>query len=459
MNFLDDKFLLDSDFACELYHNYSRKMPIYDYHCHLSAQEIYENKQFNNLYDVWLKEDHYKWRLMRFSGIDEQYITGQSNPYEKFLAYVTAIEYAIDNPLYHWSHLELRRCFGVGDIIKQSNAKMIWDKVNSSIKDNEYSPRKAIEQFDVDTIITTDEVYSSLYYHKLLSEDKSFKTSVLPSFRADKIISFDRNTIMKLQEIRGKITNLRELINALTMQMDLFNANGAIVADLGFESINYIECDYNTANNIFINWWVEGIRLSDKELDKYKTFMVKYLLKEYYKRSWAVLIHIGAKRDNNTALSESIGPNIGCDSISEKPYIDGLFKILDDLNQEDVLGKTVFFNLNPQDNYILTTNIGNFASIKAQMQLGISWWFSDSKIGIERMMGEYASLSNLGNFLGMLTDSRSFISYTRHEYFRRILCNYIANLVIKGEYPNDKVLLKNIITNISFNNAKQFFTK
>lgn len=457
MQFLDKDFLLKSEIARDLFENHSKDLPIYDYHCHLSAQEIYEDKEFNNLYEIWLKGDHYKWRLMRFNGVNESIITGNVDPYQCFRAYVDTLERAIDNPLYHWSHLELRRCFNINDVIKSSNAQMIWDKANKFISDNKYSPRKAIAQFNVDAIVTTEEVFSDLKYHKLIREDSSFKSRVLPSFRGDKIVNLDMNTIDKMGEITGgKIDKLDELLLRILIQLDRFKELGAVVADMAFEGFEYAECDLSCAYEIY-DKAVKGSYITPDELRAYQSFMMLFLMREYYKRGWAVLLHIGAKRNNNTKGFKTLGADVGYDSVSDKNYIEGVNRVMDELVKEDILGKTIVYNLNPADNYLIATNIGNYASSKAKMQMGISWWFVDNKYGIIRMMEDYASLSHLGNFLGMLTDSRSFISYTRHEYFRRILCNYIANLVEGGEYPDDKELYCRIIEDISYNNAKRYF--
>ncbi len=456
MGFIKDAFMLRSEIAVELF-SQCKNLPICDYHCHLSAEEIYNDETFQSIYAVWLKGDHYKWRLMRLNGVPEKYITNVSDEYESFLKYCATLELAIDSPLYHWSHLELLRCFNISDTITLRNAPMIWEKAEAFIAQNNYSPREAISQFNVTSIVTTEEVYCDLKWHQLLAEDKSFKAKVLPAFRADKIILLDLTTIHKLASVTGgEIADLSDMIARLNIQLDRFVALGAIVCDLGIDGFTYIDCDLITATGIY-NKAMNQENLTASERLQFASFMTLSLLREYYTRGLAVQIHVGASRNNNSLLFDTLGADIGCDSISTKPYIDGLTKLFDILTIEGLLGKTMVYNLNPNDNYIVATMLGNFASEKARMQLGMAWWFADNKYSIIRMLNDYSSLGHLGSFIGMLTDSRSFLSYTRHEYFRRILCNHIAELVIAGEYPNDLRLLVNLVKGISYNNAIGYF--
>lgn len=459
MGFLDKNFLMKSELARSLFNRYCKDLPIYDYHCHLSSEDIYNDKPFNNLYEVWLKGDHYKWRLMRFNGIREDKITGDVDPYECFVSYVKSVERAIDNPLYHWSHLELKRCFNIDEVINTENMDIIWNKANDYITKNQYSPRKAIREFKVDTIITTDEASATLEYHRLIANDKNFKTRVLPAMRADKIVNLDQLAIKKLGEVTGgDIFDLSDMQQRLINQINMFDKAGAVVSDMAFEGFYYCPCDYEVASKVY-NKAAANEKLSIQDIDHFKTYMMLFLMREYYGKDWAVQLHIGAKRNNNTALYNRLGADVGADSISDNNYIEGINRLFDQLSSEKILGKTICYNLNPTDNYQLLTTLGNFANDKARMQMGIAWWFNDNKYGIERMMKDYASLSHFGNFLGMLTDSRSFISYTRHEFFRRLLCNYVASLVEDGEYPNDIKLLGELVQNISFGNAIHYFTK
>jgi glucuronate isomerase len=458
MVFMDERFLLHSDLAAELY-DAASELPIYDFHCHLSPEEIYQDREFKNLYEIWLKGDHYKWRLMRFHGIPEDGITGNASDYDKYLNYVKTLERAIDNPLYHWSHLELRRCFGVTETICTANAEIIWEKANAFIKSTGYSPKKAMKAFKVHTVVTTDEIFSDLKYHKLIQEDKTFGTRVLPAYRADKVVNLDKVAIEKLGVVTGgPIGTLKDLESRIRKQLEHFATMGAVLADMAFEGFEYELAGDDEAAEIFTKF-LQGKFLNESERRKYGTYITLFLLREYYSRGWAVLLHIGAKRNNNTNIFNSLGADTGADSVSGLNYLTGVNKLLDRLNSEGVLGNTLMFNLNPADNYKVVTTLGNFASSKARMQAGIAWWFVDNKHGIRRFLEDYASLSHLGDFLGMLTDSRSFVSYPRHEYFRRILADYIAELALKGEIPDDKDYLEGIIGDISYFNAVKFFDK
>jgi len=457
MAFINDNFLLHSDLSKKLYNDFCKDLPIYDYHCHLSAEEIYRDEKFSDLYEIWLKGDHYKWRLMRLSGIPEEEITGNAEPYGKYLKYVASLEKAIGNPLYHWSHLELARCFKIDDIIKTENAEIIWKKANDYIENNRYSPRKAIKEFNVDTVVTTEEVFSDLKYHKLLKEDKNFKTQVLPSFRGDKLVNLNFDAIRKLSEVTDiKIKHLDDLLSAISKQIEFFDLNGARSADMGLEGFVFRDADYEDVEETFLKAR-DNIDLTSEEREAFGTFMMLYLLREFYGRGWAVMLHIGARRNNNTFEFIRKGADRGFDSVSDKKYSEGLNILLDVLKYHGDLGKTVIFNLNPADNYLVGTAIGNFSDDKARMQFGMAWWFNDHKEGIINMMKDLGSLSNFSDFLGMLTDSRSFISYVRHEYFRRILCDFVAGKVLSGEYPEEIRLIEETVKGISYYNAKKYF--
>ncbi|MGI6701810.1 MAG: glucuronate isomerase [Christensenellales bacterium] len=454
MEFIGDNFLLNSELSINLYNNYCTKLPIFDYHCHLSTEELYLDKPYNNLYEIWLKHDHYKWRLMRFNLTSEEIISGK-DAYQCYLAYVKALEKAADNPLYIWSHLELRRCFEIDEVIKSENARAIWDKANEYIINNRFSPRAAVKKFNVHTIVTTEEIYAELKYHKLL-KDSGFETVVLPAFRGDALINLDFNAINKMSEVTGvEIKDLAGLSAALNAQLDRFHKAGCVAADIATEGLEFEPVTGEDAAAIF-NKAVSGQEPTEQEKRGIKTYLLIDLMRLCYQRDWAVQLHIGASRNNNTKMYSLIGADSGFDSISDRGYIKAVGKLLDTLCLEGSLKKTVIYNLNPSDNYLVGAMLGNFAGC-ADMQLGAAWWFNDNKYGIINMLRDYASLSLLGNCLGMLTDSRSFISFTRHEFFRRLLCDYLADLVIRGEYPNDYALLSQIIKGICFENAKEFF--
>lgn len=406
MGIINEDFLIKNESAKRLYYDFAKDMPIIDYHCHLSPKMIADNRKFKNAYDLFLSGDHYKWRQMRWMGIDEEYITGNADDYEKWLAFSKTLPYLIGNPLYHWTALELKRYFDIDDILCEENAKSIWDRVNEKLADDGYSVKELIKKSNAEVICTTDNPYDDLKYHKELT---GFETKILPTFRVD----------------------LNGDINAdITERMDYFN-----------------DC---------------GCRLSDHSIDKMNGETAEKLIflgEEYAKRGWTMQLHIGAMRNNNSKMFEKSGADIGYDSINDFRIAEDLSKILDALDKKDCLPKTVLYCLNPKDNYVIGTMAGNFqkAPTEGKIQFGSGWWFNDNKDGMEAQLKALANLGALGAFVGMLTDSRSFVSYTRHEYFRRILCNLIGTWVEDGEYPNDADILEKIIKNICYYNAKRYF--
>ncbi|MDT8717396.1 glucuronate isomerase [Clostridium sp. 19966] len=461
--FMDENFLLSNDTAIDLYHNYAKNMPIIDYHCHINPKEIYENKKFKNITEVWLYGDHYKWRAMRSNGIDEKYITGDSSDYEKFLAWAKTIPMTIGNPLYHWTHLELQRFFGIYDVLNEETAPAIWEKVNALITSEGFAVRDLIKKSNVDTICTTDDPVDSLEYHLKLKEDNTFSVKVLPAFRPDKCIEITRATFLpwieKLGQVSGKeINNYDELLEALESRVRFFHSVGCKVSDHALDSVVYAEATKEEVASIFAKV-LNGQVISKEEESKYKTYTLKFFGKLYAELKWTMQLHIAALRNNNTKMFNKLGADTGFDSINDETIAYALSRLLDSLEVEDSLPKTILYTLNPKDNYVLGTMLGNFqgSGIPGKIQFGSAWWFNDNKEGMIEQMKTLANLGLLSRFVGMLTDSRSFLSYTRHEYFRRIVCNLIGEWVENGEFPDDKKLLGQIIQGISYNNAKQYF--
>ena len=404
MSFIIDSFMLKNETAKKLY-SVVKDLPIIDYHCHISPKMIAENHKFKNAFELFLGGDHYKWRQMRTNGIDEKYITGDADDYEKWLEFAKTMPYLIGNPLYHWTHLELKRYFGIDEVLCEKNAKEIWDKINSLLERDEYRAQGLIKMSNVEVVCTTDNPYDSLEYHKLL---KDFPVKVIPAFRPD------------LSDIRDDITE----------RMDYFSEHGC--------------------------------RLSDHAVDKMDDDIIEKLVflgREYAKRGWVWQLHIGALRNNNTRMFEKLGADVGFDSVNDFQIAEGLSKILDTLDREDMLPKTILYTLNPKDNYVLGTMLGNFqgGGVKGKIQFGSGWWFNDQRDGMESQMRALSNLGMISRFIGMLTDSRSFVSYTRHEYFRRILCNLLGKWVEEGEYPADFEKLEEIAKDICYYNAKNYF--
>ncbi len=405
MSIINDSFMLYNEVGKELYENYAKNLPIIDYHCHISPKMIAENHQFENTYELFLGGDHYKWRQMRTNGIDERFITGDAESFEKWEKFAETMPFLIGNPLYHWTALELKRYFDIDEPLCKDNARELWGKINDCLKKPEYFAQGLIKRSNVEAICTTDNPYDDLEYHKQL---KDFGTKVLPTFRPD------------LTEIKSDIAD----------RMDYFNENGC--------------------------------RLSDHSIDKMDDDIIEkivFLGEEYAKRGWTMQLHIGAMRNNNTRMFEKLGADTGFDSVNDFQIAEGLSKILDSLEKKDMLPKTILYTLNPKDNYVLGTMLGNFqdGGIPGKIQFGSGWWFNDQRDGMESQMKALANLGMLSRFVGMLTDSRSFVSYPRHEYFRRILCNLIGGWVEKGEYPNDQKALKQIVEGICYYNAKEYF--
>ena len=463
--FMDKDFLLYNETAKTLFYNYANKCAIFDYHCHLNPKEIAENKKFKNITEIWLYGDHYKWRMMRANGIDEKFITGKSSDYEKFIAWVKTLPNLIGNPLYHWSHLELQRYFDIYEIINEDNADIIWQKSNEILQN--ITVKDILKKFNVHTIGTTDDPTDNLEYHKLINEGKAqigkIDTKVIPSFRPDKAINIEMNDfndyIKKLENVcKVNIKDIKSLVEALYKRIDYFKSLGCVSSDCSLSIVPFNLDNEKRIDNIFKKAMNKEL-LSNEEIEKYKTYILIKLIKKYRESNLVMQIHISAMRNNNEAMFKKLGADTGYDSVGDSNIIEKLSLLLTTANNEGGLPKIIFYSLNNKDYYPLSTLMGCFQDgiIKGKMQLGCAWWFLDNKDGIEEQIKVLANTASLGLFIGMLTDSRSFLSYSRHEYFRRILCNIIGEWAEKGEIPNDIKYLGNIIENICFNNANIYF--
>lgn len=460
---LPKDFLLKNDVAKKLYNDYAANMPIIDYHCHVSPKEIFENKTFNNIFEVWLSGDHYKWRVMRSNGVDEYYITGNATEREKFQKFAESLPKAIGNPMYHWCHLELKTYFGYEGVLNGDTAEEVWNLTEQKLKTSALSVRGIIEKSNVAFIGTTDDPVDSLEWHKKIKADESFKTTVAPTFRPDKAVNIDKagwreyiSSLSNAAEIN--ITNLTELKSALQKRIDYFDLCGCKASDHGLDYIVYAPLCENKVNAI-MKKALKGKKLTVKEIEAFKTNLVLFCAKEYAKKGWVMQLHYNCLRNPNTKMFSILGPDTGYDVIGPHESSAALCGLLNDLNQTDSLPKTVIYSLDPADNQTIDTILGAFQGpeIAGKIQHGSAWWFNDNKVGMEDQMISLANLSLLGNFIGMLTDSRSFLSYTRHDYFRRILCNLVGKWVSEGEYPASEKDLKEIIEGICFKNANKYF--
>lgn len=459
--FMDKDFLLSTEIAKKLYHEYAAVMPVLDYHCHLNPQEIYEDRKFDNITQVWLGGDHYKWRQMRSNGVEEKYITGDAPDREKFQKWAETLEMAIGNPLYHWSHLELKKYFGYEGYLCGDTAEEVWNLCNEKLKD--LSARKLIQMSNVTLVCTTDDPVDSLEWHKKIAEDETFDVQVLPAWRPDKAMNLEKadylDYLARLSEVsKVKVDSFASLIAALKNRMDFFAERGCSISDHGMEYVMYAPASEEEIEAIFAKR-LAGEKVSREEELKFKTAYMVALGKEYHKKNWVMQLHYGVKRDNNSSIFNKLGPDAGIDSISNYTPSAELADYLNALAATDELPKTIIYSLNPIDNAAIGTTIGCFQSSEAvgKIQQGSAWWFNDHKTGMTEQMTSLASLGLLGNFVGMLTDSRSFLSYTRHEYFRRIMCELIGGWVENGEYPADYKTLEKIVKGISYNNAVRYF--
>ncbi len=460
--FMDEDFLLETDTAKRLYHDYAEKLPIIDYHCHINPREIYEDKTFTSITEIWLGGDHYKWRLMRANGVSEEYITGNASPREKFQKWAETLPKAIGNPLYHWSHLELKRYFGYEGILNGKTAKEVWDLANEQLKHPSMTCRNIIKRSNVTVICTTDSPTDTLEWHRKLAEDETFPVRVLPTFRPDKAIHVEKEDfsdfIRLLSEISHvAINSFRSLCEALVNRIDFFAEAGCRISDHALPYVMYVPASEEEIEAIYQKR-MKGIVPGEKEQLAYKTAMMLFLGREYHKRDWAMQLHYGTLRDNNTLMFQKLGPDTGYDCINDYSSSAELSACLNALNMTGQLPRTIIYSLNPAENASIDTVIGCFqdASAIGKLQHGSAWWFNDHKTGMLEHMTSLANSSLLANFIGMLTDSRSFLSYTRHEYFRRILCSFLGNLVEAGEYPEDMEALAAIVQDISYHNAMRY---
>ena len=458
--FMDKDFLLNSETAVYLYHNHAKKMPIADYHCHIDPKDIWEDKKFNNITEVWLSGDHYKWRIMRSNGIDEHYITGDATPREKFQKFSETLPKCIGNPMYHWCHLELKNYFGYNGVLNGETAEEVWNLCNKKLE--KLTARQLILDSGVSMIGTTDDPLSDLCYHELL-EKSDFPVKVCPSFRPDPALNIHKpgfsEYIKKLSEVTGiDIKTVSQVKKALSERMEYFKLHGCRASDHGLDYIMCRLADEDEIEAVFQKA-LDGEILTKEECEIYQTDILLHCGKEYKRLGFVMQLHFSCKRNPNSRMFEKIGADTGFDCMAVTDSCDALYKLMDKFDSEDNLPRTILYSLNPADNEWIDTLLGAFQSseIPGKIQHGSAWWFNDNKTGMEEQMKSLANLGIIGNFIGMLTDSRSFLSYTRHEYFRRILCNLIGNLVENGEYPDDKKYLGEMIENICYNNSKNYF--
>lgn len=460
--FLGEDFLLETEEAKKIYKDYAENMPICDYHCHLSPKEIYENKAPKNITELWLSGDHYKWRIMRACGVDEKYITGDGDDKEKFLKFAYSLQYAIGNPLYHWAHIELKKYFGVTTPLNAKTASEIYEAANKAIAEGDFRPQTLIRTSNVKYICTTDDPTDSLEYHILMQkENLGFK--VYPTFRPDKALDIDKvdfpQYIEKLSNVSGvKIENIDTLIEALYKRADFFAGVGCKVCDQSFGVVPFAVTDRDECNDIFAKA-MHGEIPTFEMVQTYKTYVFSALCKKYKELDWGCEIHIGAMRNNNTTMFKKIGVDSGFDIMDDKDVAQPLSRLLDSINEAGNLPKCALFNLNSKDNLVLAAMTGNFQSSEAdcKMQFGPAWWFLDTLDGMTEQLRTLASVGVLGKFIGMETDSRSFTSYGRHEYFRRILCAVIGDWLTRGMVAFDEDVIKEIIEGICYNNAVKYF--
>ena len=463
MSFIHNDFLLSNDAAIRLYHDYAAQQPIIDYHNHLSPKDIATNRRFENLFEMWVNHDHYKWRAMRANGIPERLVTGDGDPKEKFLAFAATVPYTLRNPIYHWTHLELKRFFDIDELLCEANAEAIWNECNQQIQSrDELTTQGILKKFNVTALCTTDDPVDSLKYHQQVAQT-DFETKVYPAFRPDWALFVHRpeefiEWLGKLSQAAGiSVETLDDLLTALKIRHDFFHSLGCRLSDHGCESVPANFCDVAAARKIF-DAAKAGVAATAEQHEQYSTFMLIELAKMDAEKSWTNQFHTGVWRNNNTRLFNEVGRDLGCDSMGDTPQGRSLGRFLDRLDQENMLPKTIVYNLNPSDNYLISTMIGNFqgGGVAGKMQFGSGWWYLDQKEGMEWQINTLSNTGLIARFVGMLTDSRSFMSFIRHEYFRRILCNMFGKDMVNGEMPNDFSLVGGIVQDICYGNAKRF---
>lgn len=459
--FMDEDFLLSTETAKRLYHEVAEKMPIIDYHCHISPREIAEDRKFDNITQVWLGGDHYKWRLMRASGVTEDRVTGDASDRDKFRAFAAAMPGLIGNPIYHWSHLELQRVFGITEPPTAENADEIYDRCNEVLKD--YSARQLMEKFDVRAICTTDDPCDDLRWHEQIAADPDMKIKVLPAFRPDKGVNIEKpgfdEYIRTLGETVGrKLSCARDVAEALCERIDYFKERGCLCADHGLDYCMYAEPSEKVADEAFEKA-MRGEIPSREEADAFKTLVTIACAKRYREVGWVMQIHFGCLRNVNKPQFKALGPDTGYDAVNSQSGVENLAPLLNAILENGGLPKMILYSLNPNDNTAIVSIMSGFqgGGVAGKMQLGSAWWFNDNRMGMRAQMTDLAANGVLGQFVGMLTDSRSFLSYTRHEYFRRILCELVGEWVESGQYPNDERYLKKLVEDICYNNTNNYF--
>ncbi len=460
MSYLKDNFLLTNKTAEKLYFDYAKDMPIFDYHCHLPEKQILENAPFNDVFEIWLKGDHYKWRLMRNYGIDEEFITGDKTNKEKFFCYCKVLGTAFGNPLYHWSQVELKEFFNCEIEINEENAETIWNWCNDYIKLNNITPQSLIEKSNVTHIFTTNEIFDDTSTFVEIAK-KDYKFKVIPAFRADKIMNLEAvgytDTIKKLEGLVGDVKNIDDLEKALETRLQEFIKVGTTASDIALQSV-YPVADREDADKVF-KLAIAGNAISAEQAETFKGYFTYFLFKLYAKYDIRTELHVGAMRNNNSVMLKKLGLDTGYDSIAEDNSIKNMSRLFDKLNDENALPKTIIFNLNPKMNTEIMTLVGCFqdSSAKGKIQYGPAWWFLDNKVGMENHLKDMTATGHIATFVGMLTDSRSLLSYPRHHYFRRILCNYLGTLIENGEMTTDIELVGKVIKDVSYNNSIAYF--
>ncbi|WP_416151700.1 glucuronate isomerase [Salipaludibacillus sp. HK11] len=460
---IHDNFLLTTETAKKLYHSYAKDLPIVDYHNHLSAKDIYEDRDYESITDVWLAGDHYKWRAMRANGVEEHYITGDATNEEKFSAWADTVPNLLGNPLYHWTHLELARFFSVNDLLNKQTKKSIYKKTNEVIQSGQLSARKILDMQKVVFVGTTDDPTDNLNYHRKLKEE-GYKVTVSPSFRPDKALAIDQDGFLKwlksLEKVVDKeLKGYQSFLEAMRERVDFFAEVGCRSADHGINEMFYRETSIEEIESIYKSK-LNGQVLSDEQVEKFKTFTLQQLAEKYVEKQWVMQLHIGPLRNNNTRMFDQIGPDSGFDQMGDAPVAKPLSLFLDSLDQKQHLPRTILYTLNPRDNVIMASMAGNFqgADVPGKIQFGTAWWFNDHYDGMLDQMKTLASIGLLKHFVGMLTDSRSMLSFTRHELFRRILCELLGTWVEEGKVPNDEDLLAEYVKDICYYNAKRYFS-
>ncbi|MEJ8305502.1 glucuronate isomerase [Saccharibacillus sacchari] len=460
--FLNDDFLLSTETARKLFHEHAQHMPIIDYHCHLDPKEIYEDKPFANLTAAWLYGDHYKWRLMRANGIDEERITGSASDYDRFVAWAETVPRTVGNPLYSWTHLELRRFFGIESPLNERTAPEIWEQANEKLKQPQFTRRALIANSKVQIVCTTDDPADDLEYHRLLAEEEQ-RFTVLPTFRPDKALNIDapgfRDWIARLEQASGRTaSSFAELTDILEERVRFFHERGGRLSDHALDTLKYEAADTEELERIYAKR-LHGEELSEVEVTRYRTELLTRLIGMYTRQGWTMQLHLHAYRNNNTPMFRKLGPDTGYDALNDLPLTQSLSRLLDRAESESGLPKTILYSLNPGDYPALLALMGCYqgGGIAGKMQLGSGWWYNDTRDGMRRQLTLLADNGLLSRFVGMLTDSRSFLSYTRHEYFRRVLCEWIGELADRGEAPDDLDLLSRMTEDIAYGNAASYF--